>query len=160
MISSSEVVGRPLAALLANDGARVFSVDIDSIQEYTKRPSTETSPSDSSTNANARRRYHPHHVVHPSTKSLQECLSISDVVISAVPSASYKVPTGWLKDGCVCVNVASEKNFEKDVREKVSFFFKKKCYCIYAFMVYFIFCLMCFVLLLLTLSSFSSSSYI
>lgn len=29
---SSEVVGRPLAALLANDGARVFSVDIDSIQ--------------------------------------------------------------------------------------------------------------------------------
>ena len=160
MISSSEVVGRPLAALLANDGARVFSVDIDSIQEYTKRPSTETSPSDSSTNANSRRRYHPHHVVHPSTKSLQECLSISDVVISAVPSASYKVPTGWLKDGCVCVNVASEKNFEKDVREKVSFFFLKKCHCIYAFMVYFIFCLMCFVLLLLTLSSFSSSSYI
>jgi hypothetical protein len=31
-ISRSEVVGRPLAALLANDGARVFSVDIDSIQ--------------------------------------------------------------------------------------------------------------------------------
>ena len=30
-----------------------------------------------------------------------------------------------IKDGCVCVNVASEKNFEKDVREKVSFFFKK-----------------------------------
>ena len=28
----SEVVGRPLAALLANDGARVFSVDIESIQ--------------------------------------------------------------------------------------------------------------------------------
>ena len=28
----SEVVGRPLAALLANDGARVLSVDIESIQ--------------------------------------------------------------------------------------------------------------------------------
>jgi methylenetetrahydrofolate dehydrogenase (NAD+) len=28
----SEVVGRPLAALLANDGARVLSVDIDSTQ--------------------------------------------------------------------------------------------------------------------------------
>lgn len=27
--SSSEVVGRPLAALLANDGARVLSVDVD-----------------------------------------------------------------------------------------------------------------------------------
>jgi 5,10-methylene-tetrahydrofolate dehydrogenase/methenyl tetrahydrofolate cyclohydrolase len=32
LVFSSEVVGRPLAALLANDGARVFSVDIDSIQ--------------------------------------------------------------------------------------------------------------------------------
>ncbi|KAF7776641.1 hypothetical protein Agabi119p4_5034 [Agaricus bisporus var. burnettii] len=38
VINRSEVVGRPLAALLANDGARVFSVDIDSTQEYTKRP--------------------------------------------------------------------------------------------------------------------------
>lgn len=36
----SEVVGRPLAALLANDGARVFSVDIDSIQASTLFPFT------------------------------------------------------------------------------------------------------------------------
>ena len=27
--------------------------------------------------------------------------------------------TEWLKDGCVCLNVAAEKNFEKDVRDKV-----------------------------------------
>jgi hypothetical protein len=40
-------------------------------------------------------------------------------VISAVPSQTYKIKTEWLKDGCVCVNVSSEKNFEKDVREKV-----------------------------------------
>jgi 5,10-methylene-tetrahydrofolate dehydrogenase/methenyl tetrahydrofolate cyclohydrolase len=33
----SEVVGRPLAALLANDGARVFSVDINDIQVYLYR---------------------------------------------------------------------------------------------------------------------------
>ncbi|OCB85384.1 NAD-binding protein [Sanghuangporus baumii] len=110
VINRSEVVGRPLAALLANDGARVFSVDIDSIQEYTKRPSA---PTDS------KRRYYPRHVVHPCSKSLEECLAISDVVISAVPSASYKVKTICLKDGCVCVNVSSEKNFGKDVREKV-----------------------------------------
>lgn len=44
---------------------------------------------------------------------------MSDVVISAVPNASYKLPTASLKEGCICVNVASEKNFEKDVREKV-----------------------------------------
>jgi len=112
VINRSEVVGRPLAALLANDGARVFSVDIDSIQEYTKRPKS----TDSST------RYHPRHIVHPCSLSLQECLALSDVVVSAVPSTEYKVKTEWLKDGCVAVNVAAEKNFEKDVREKASMY--------------------------------------
>ena len=79
-------------------------------------------------------------------------------MISAVPSASYKVPTGWLKDGCVCVNVASEKNFEKDVREKVRSLFKMLCLCF--FCAFYFFVCMLFVLLLLTLSSFSFSSYI
>lgn len=106
-------MGRPLAALLANDGARVFSADIDSIQEYTKRPSQSA---DDNTPA---RRYHPHHVVRACSKTLEECFAMSDVVISAVPNASYKLPTASLKEGCICVNVASEKNFEKDVREKV-----------------------------------------
>ena len=41
------------------------------------------------------------------------------MVISAVPSKDYKVKTEWLKDGVICINVAAEKNFEKDVREKV-----------------------------------------
>lgn len=45
---------------------------------------------------------------------------MSDVVVSAVPSPTYKVKTEWLKLGCVCVNVASEKNFETNVRERVS----------------------------------------
>ena len=67
----------------------------------------------------ASQRYHPRHIVHLSNLSLQECLEISDVIISAVPSQTYKVKTEWLKDGCVCLNVAAEKNFEKDVRDKV-----------------------------------------
>ncbi|OSX59439.1 hypothetical protein POSPLADRAFT_1150117 [Postia placenta MAD-698-R-SB12] len=119
VINRSEVVGRPLAALLANDGARVFSVDIDSIQacihhfEYNKRPQQST---------DAARRYHPRHVVHPSTLSLEECLAFSDVIVSAVPNASYKVKTALLKDGCVCINVAADKNFEADVREKASLY--------------------------------------
>jgi methylenetetrahydrofolate dehydrogenase (NAD+) len=108
----SEVVGRPLAALLANDGARVLSVDIDSIHEYTKRPRISSSQSQS--------QYHPRHIVHSTTFSLQDCLAISDVVISAVPSTLYKVKTEWLKDGCICVNVAADKNFEKDVRDKAA----------------------------------------
>lgn len=111
VINRSEVVGRPLAALLANDGARVFSADIDSIQEYTKRP--RSSP-------DAGRKYLPHHTAHPCNFTLQECLALSDVVISAVPSADYKVKTKCLKEGCITVNVAADKNFEKDVRDKAS----------------------------------------
>jgi len=114
VINRSEVVGRPLAALLANDGARVLSVDIDSIQEYTKRATEADEEKGTKTRVS-----HPHHVIRPSTLSLQECLAISDVVVSAVPKVDYKVPTDWLKYGCIAVNVAGEKNFEETVREKV-----------------------------------------
>lgn len=137
VINRSEVVGRPLAALLANDGARVLSVDIDSIIEFSKRPSEQiqaaeqqqqqaSTPGPSSTAAPGVAagvsRYNPHHVTSPCSLSLAECLAISDVVISAVPVESYKVPTKHLKDGCVCVNVAGEKNFEADVRERASIY--------------------------------------
>ena len=114
VINRSEVVGRPLAALLANDGARVLSVDIDSIQEYTKRATEADEEKGTKTRVS-----HPHHVVRLSSLSLQECLAVSDVVISAVPKVDYKVPTDWLKYGCIAVNVAGEKNFEETVREKV-----------------------------------------
>ena len=59
----------------------------------------------------------------PPEFDLARCLALSDVVVSAVPSATYKVHTAALKDGCVCVNVAGEKNFEADVRDKVPFRF-------------------------------------
>ncbi|EJU06349.1 methylenetetrahydrofolate dehydrogenase [Dacryopinax primogenitus] len=111
VVNRSEVVGRPLAALLSNDGARVFSVDLDGIQEYTKRPKEEKV-----------RKYHPRHVVQPVQTELKDCLAISDVVISAVPSKEYKIKTEWLKDGCVCVNVASEKNFETDVKTRAALY--------------------------------------
>lgn len=119
VINRSEVVGRPLAALLANDGARVFSVDIDAIQEYTKRPASAQAGAGA-----PQRAYHPHHVVRPAPPELDlaQCLALSDVVVSAVPNATYKVPTAALKDGCVCVNVAADKNFEADVRDKASLY--------------------------------------
>jgi len=50
------------------------------------------------------------------------CPGVGFWAVSAVPTASYKVKTEWLKDGCVCLNVAADKNFEKDVREKASLY--------------------------------------
>ena len=84
--------------------------------------------------------------VPPAEFDLARCLAISDVVVSAVPSATYKIPTAALKDGCVCVNVAADKNFEADVRDKVrrtttyyyfsSFFFwaNLTCVCVLLFL--------------------------
>ncbi|OWZ41338.1 methylenetetrahydrofolate dehydrogenase (NAD+) [Cryptococcus neoformans c45] len=115
IINRSEVVGRPLAALLANDGARVISVDLDSIVEFSKRPSKSVEGKKSSAS--------PHHITTPlPDMMLHKALSFSDVVISAVPVDSFKVPTKELKDGCVCVNVAGEKNFEADVRDRASIY--------------------------------------
>ena len=77
----SEVVGRPLAALLANDGARVFSVDLDGVQEFTRRGE----PGDGSTRAG----FQPRHRVINSKMTLEECLGISDAVVSGVSRCSH-----------------------------------------------------------------------
>ena len=98
----------------------VFSVDTDSIQEYTKWPALSTTSM-----AGAHRAYHLHHIVHPVLPKfdLMRCLVLSDVVMSAVPSTTSKVCTAALKDGCMCINIAGGKNFEVDVQGKVHFAF-------------------------------------
>ena len=62
---------------------------------------------------------HPNFAIYPAPQlSLDTCLSLSDVVVSAVPSPTYKVPTAGLMPGCICVNVAEHSNFEDNVNEK------------------------------------------
>lgn len=127
VVNRSEVVGRPLAALLANDGARVFSADIDNIVEFNKRAESNESGAGKSERVirahqeNAAARLRSSHVVRASPYDTQEqCIRASDVVIGGVPSANYKIPTEWVKENAVCVNFSSEKNFEKDVRSRAS----------------------------------------
>lgn len=128
VINRSEVVGRPLAALLANDGARVFSVDIDSIVEFNKLAKDDGAGVSglrkservrTAHEENTKARLRSAHVVcaceHPDVES---CVRESDVVVGGVPSASYKVPTAWIKEGATCINFSSEKNFESDVRSR------------------------------------------
>ncbi|KAK5002613.1 NAD-dependent 5,10-methylenetetrahydrafolate dehydrogenase [Elasticomyces elasticus] len=54
--------------------------------------------------------------------TLGDCLAKSDVVISGVPGASFKVPTHLVREGAVCINFSSEKNFTPDVKEKASIY--------------------------------------
>ncbi|KAI9819509.1 MAG: hypothetical protein M1827_006957 [Pycnora praestabilis] len=107
VINRSEVVGRPLAALLANDGATVYSVDVNNVQLFTRGEGIKN------------RR---HEVIEKPEWGLKDCLPLSDVVISGVPGDSFKVPTGLLRDGAVCVNFSSEKNFGPEVKEKASIY--------------------------------------
>jgi methylenetetrahydrofolate dehydrogenase (NAD+) len=45
------------------------------------------------------------------------------VVISGVPGEKFKVPTELIRDGAVCVNFSSERNFDGPaVKEKASIY--------------------------------------
>ncbi|ODQ81132.1 hypothetical protein BABINDRAFT_33757 [Babjeviella inositovora NRRL Y-12698] len=108
IVNRSEIVGRPLAALLANDGATVYSVDINNIQEFTRGNDLSLS----------------RHQVKPleGTSQLNELISEADVIITGVPTAAYKFPTEAVKNGAVCINFSSEKNFREDIKTKAGLY--------------------------------------
>jgi methylenetetrahydrofolate dehydrogenase (NAD+) len=94
VVNRSEVVGRPLAALLANDGACVYSVDVSGIQKFTRGEGI---------------RKRKHEVEDMKEWELQDCLPFCDVVVTGVPGEKYKFPCHLLREGAVCVNFSSEK---------------------------------------------------
>ncbi|KFA66540.1 hypothetical protein S40285_00678 [Stachybotrys chlorohalonatus IBT 40285] len=108
VINRSEVNGRPLAALLANDGATVYSVDVTGVQLFTRGQGIKQ----------------PRHQVEDKEGwSLQQCLPMSDVVIGGVPVESFKVPTELIRDGAVCINFSSYRNFDGPaVKEKAAIY--------------------------------------
>lgn len=108
VINRSEVNGRPLAALLANDGATVYSVDITGVQLFTRGQGIKALK---------------HQVQDKEGWGLEQCLPISDVIIGGVPTEKYKVPTDLIRDGAVCINFSSFKNFDGPaVKEKASIY--------------------------------------
>lgn len=108
VINRSEVNGRPLAALLANDGATVYSVDLTGVQLFTRGQGI---------------RQPRHQVLEKDGWGLQECIPISDVIIGGVPVESFKVPTDLIRDGAVCINFSSYRNFDGPaVKEKASIY--------------------------------------
>lgn len=94
VVNRSEVVGRPLAALLANDGACVYSVDVAGVQQFTRGEGIKKKR---------------HEVVEKEGWGMKDCVPLSDVVISGVPGDSFRFPTELLREGAVCINFSSEK---------------------------------------------------
>ncbi|KAL4989811.1 hypothetical protein BDW68DRAFT_60154 [Aspergillus falconensis] len=107
VVNRSEVVGRPLAALLANDGACVYSVDITGIQKFYRGTGLKLGR---------------HEVEDVEGKELKDIVPLCDTVISGVPGDKYKFDTSLLRDGAVCINFSSEKNFGPEVKQKASIF--------------------------------------
>ncbi|KAJ1895783.1 Methylenetetrahydrofolate dehydrogenase [NAD(+)] [Kickxella alabastrina] len=106
VVNRSEVVGRPLAALLANDGAKVYSIDINDIQIYAREQGASINS----------------HTATVTDLKPEDVIPLCDVVITGVPTAAYKMPTRLLKKGVVAVNFASVRNFEPEVKDVASIY--------------------------------------
>jgi len=89
----SEVLGRPLAGMLANDGATVYSVDLDGILLY----SSGSVPGVIK--------------VEETSVTVAEALAMADIVIGGVPSKAFKIPAEGTKAGAICINVSQYMNF-------------------------------------------------
>ncbi len=100
VFNRSEVVGRPLAAMMANDGAEVVSFDVDGARLFV--------PDDES---GAHRTRAP-------AITRAAALAQADVVITGVPSRAFPLVRGdEIKPGAVCLNFSTFRNFDDSVLE-------------------------------------------
>jgi methylenetetrahydrofolate dehydrogenase (NADP+) / methenyltetrahydrofolate cyclohydrolase len=105
VFNRSEVVGRPLASMMANDGAEVVSFDIDGAQLFL--PAREEGA----------------HTVEETGVDRASALSRADVIITGVPSRTFPlVRADEIREGAVCLSFSTLKNFEDDVAEKAGAF--------------------------------------
>lgn len=97
IFNRSEVVGRPLAAMMAHDGAKVFSFDIDGAVLYEGLRTT-ASDMDRTT-----------------------ALAQADIVITGVPTREFpQVRAAELKPGATCINFSHVNNLHEDVVGKAA----------------------------------------
>ena len=96
----SEVVGRPLAAMLANDGATVFSVDEHGMLVYRAGAVAGTIK------------------VEETEVKQEDALRMADIVVSGVPVKSFQIAASNMRPGAIAINVSQFMNFGPDVDTK------------------------------------------
>lgn len=99
----SEVVGRPLAAMLANDGARVYSVDVDGMLLYTAGAVPGTIR------------------VSETSVEVANALRAADIVVSGVPAKGFSLPAEALREGAIAINFSQHANFGDGVDARCTF---------------------------------------
>jgi methylenetetrahydrofolate dehydrogenase (NAD+) len=99
IFNRSEVIGRPLAVMMSNDGADVFSFDEFGPLEFNAGEPREVKI------------------------SREEALARSDIVITGVPDHSFeRVHRDELKTESVCINFSSIPNYDDEIEDKVRIF--------------------------------------
>ena len=99
IFNRSEVIGRPLAIMMSNDGAMVLSFDEHGPLEFKAGAPKETSLDRSS------------------------ALAQSDIIITGVPGSDFElVKPEEVPGDAVCINFSSEQNFTEDVKSHVRAF--------------------------------------
>ncbi len=99
IFNRSEVIGRPLAVMMSNDGARVYSFDINGplLFENAKPFEIDISRSDA--------------------------LARSDIVITGVPHQAFaRIRSNEIRPETVCVNFSSTPNFDDDINSRTSLY--------------------------------------
>ncbi len=99
IFNRSEVIGRPLAVMLSNDGALVYSFD-----EYGPLQFQAAKPAETEIDR-------------------QQALATSDIVITGVPVSSFpKISATEILPEAVCINFSSIDNFDANVIESASIY--------------------------------------
>lgn len=88
IVNRSDIVGRPLAAMLSNDGATVYSVDIKSTFRLNRGEYLECE------------------------EGAEEAIKKSSVIITGVPSKAYRLPLDCVQDNSIVVNFSRYKNVD------------------------------------------------
>lgn len=92
IFNRSEVIGRPLAVMMSNDGAKVYSFDVDGPMLFENGKPSEI-------NINR-----------------AQALAQSDIVITGVPHKDFKrVSAEEIQAGTICVNFSTYSNFSDDI---------------------------------------------
>lgn len=96
IFNRSEVIGRPLAVMMSNDGALVHSFDENGPLTFDRAVASETDI------------------------SRAEALIESDIVITGVPNSSFdKITAAEVGPNAICINFSSIRNFAEDVGKHV-----------------------------------------
>ena len=106
LFNRSEVVGRPLASMMANDGAHVYSFDVDGPMLFD--PPAESDAA---------------HGVRETAITRAQALAESDIVVTGVPSRQFPLVAGAeIRAGALCINFSTFRNFADDIAGRAGCF--------------------------------------